>query len=151
MHIKAHCERNMCKDFSRVIFISKYEENSSSLVTSEHQAHAKRSTLTRKTSRARRHCVLHVAGSVYISCCVVAKTVPVHAMKAHTKRSGITPFISNFGTSWRWVNFTPWYPLNSRLGGLHSRCGPFGEEKISCPYRDANCEPSIPESSRYIN
>jgi hypothetical protein len=37
----------------------------------------------------------------------------------------------------------PWYPLNRRLGGGgQSRCGPFGEEKICCPYRDWHHGPS---------
>jgi hypothetical protein len=56
----------------------------------------------------------------------------------------IDPHFLHLGTSWRWVvKFTPRplyprgksprYPLDRRLGGLQSRSGRFGEEKIRDP------------------
>jgi hypothetical protein len=64
-------------------------------------------------------------------------------MKANWGSGGIAPRI-DFGTSWRWVvGFTPrplylqgkspWYPLDRRLVGAHSRPGRGGEEKNSQP------------------
>jgi hypothetical protein len=53
----------------------------------------------------------------------------------------IDPHIIDLGTSWRWVvsfmplpiyprGKSPWYPLDTRLGGSQIRSGQFGEEKI---------------------
>jgi hypothetical protein len=67
-----------------------------------------------------------------------------HAMKTYWWNGGIAPRILNLGTRWRWVVIftlqplypqwkSPRYPLDSRLGGSHSRSGPGGEEKNSQP------------------
>jgi hypothetical protein len=65
-------------------------------------------------------------------------------MKAYRESGGIAPRILDLGTRWRWVvSFTPqplypqgrspWYPLDTRLGGPQSRSGRGGEEKNSQP------------------
>jgi hypothetical protein len=65
-----------------------------------------------------------------------------HALKAYWGIGGIAPCILDLGTRWRWVvsfkpqpiypqGKSPWYPLNSRLGGLQSRSGHGGKEKNS--------------------
>jgi hypothetical protein len=67
-----------------------------------------------------------------------------HAMKAYWGGGSITPRILHIGTRWRReVTFTPrplytqgkspWYPLDRRLGGPHSRSRRDGEEKNSQP------------------
>jgi hypothetical protein len=72
------------------------------------------------------------------------------------------PRILNHGTVWRRV-VTPWpfyasppprrdmpvYTLNRRMGGPHSPSGRFGEEKISCRYRESNHDPSVIQSTAY--
>jgi len=63
-------------------------------------------------------------------------------MKTHGGMEVIVPCILNLGTGWRWVVSTrlwlvypwgksPWYPLDSRLGGPQSQYGYCGKEKKS--------------------
>jgi hypothetical protein len=65
-----------------------------------------------------------------------------YVMKAYEGSGSITPRVLELGTRWRSVvNFThrplysqgksPWYPLDRRLDGPHSRSGHGGEEKNS--------------------
>jgi hypothetical protein len=74
----------------------------------------------------------------------------------------IDPRFLDFVTSWRWVvsvtplplypgRKSPWYPLDKRLGGLQSRSGRRGEEKILDPTGTRTPDPSIaqPVASRY--
>jgi hypothetical protein len=67
-----------------------------------------------------------------------------HTMKTYWVSGGIAPPILDLGTRLRYVvTFTSpslypqgknsWYPLDRRLGGLHSRSGRGGEEKNSQP------------------
>jgi hypothetical protein len=38
------------------------------------------------------------------------------------------PKFFDLDTSWKWVvSFTPWYPLDRKLGGTQSRSGRYGE------------------------
>jgi hypothetical protein len=72
------------------------------------------------------------------------KHVPVHALKAYCGSRGIATSLLNLDTRWRRVvNFMPpaalppgkepRYPLNRRLGGLHSWSELLGEEKNFLP------------------
>ena len=42
-------------------------------------------------------------------------------------------------------------PLREKLGEPWSQSGLFGEDKVSCPYRDPDPGPSIPWRSRYTD
>jgi hypothetical protein len=81
-------------------------------------------------------------------------------MKAYWGSGTMAPCVLDIGTRWRWVvSFTPrpirpqgkspWYPLDRRLGGPHSRSGRGGEEKNSQPL--PGLEPPIiqPVAQRY--
>jgi hypothetical protein len=68
-----------------------------------------------------------------------------HAMEAYWGRRCIAPRILDLGARWRWVvsfkprslysqGKNPWYPLDTRFGGLLSRSGQ-GEEKCLQPLR----------------
>jgi hypothetical protein len=67
-----------------------------------------------------------------------------HAMKTYWGSGSIVPLILDLGTRWRQVvsfmprlpypqGKSPWYLLDSRLGGPQSRSGHGGEEKNSQP------------------
>jgi hypothetical protein len=87
-----------------------------------------------------------------------------HAMRAHWGSWGIAPRILDLGTRRRWVvGFTPrplypkekspWFPLDSRLGGPQSRSRHGGEEKNSQPHRESNSKTPIvqPVAQRYTD
>jgi hypothetical protein len=58
-------------------------------------------------------------------------------MKAYCGSEGMPAFILDLGTRWEWPLYpqrkSPWYPLDSRLGGPQNRSGRGGEEKNSHP------------------
>jgi hypothetical protein len=62
------------------------------------------------------------------------KVFSVYALRAYRGSRGTTALILNLSNIWEWLTsstgrFTPkkepWYSLNSRLGGTHSRSGHF--------------------------
>jgi hypothetical protein len=73
---------------------------------------------------------------------------------------GAAPLILIHGARWWVFNLMPRplyprkeqrHPLNRRLGGPQSRSGRFVEEKVCCPYRDANTGPSSPQHSNSLD
>jgi hypothetical protein len=85
-------------------------------------------------------------------------------MKACEEVWCIDSYFLDLGTSWRWVvSFTPrplyprgkspWYPLNSRLGGAQNWSGRRGEEKVLDPTvtRTATPRSFSPIAGRYTD
>jgi len=80
---------------------------------------------------------------------LVCKSCLCSSHQGKQEKSHYSSSLLNLGTRWRWVvNVTPMkgplYPVNRRLGGPHSRSGPFGEETnlLSLP----GFEPGIVQS-----
>jgi hypothetical protein len=87
-----------------------------------------------------------------------------HALKAYWASRGIAPRILDLGTRWRWVvSFTPpplypqgkspWYPLDTRLGGPRTVLDAVVKRKIPSPRREWNPRTPIlqPATQRYTD
>jgi hypothetical protein len=78
------------------------------------------------------------------------KFFPVLAMKVYKESRGIAPLILKLKRCWRLINVTPrpldhrkepQYPLNRRLGGLHSR---YGRSWVRTPHHPSRSLVTIP-------